>query len=61
MILPQMPVNRYLLLENDILIKYNKSYELIKEQFNDEKMEKVYQKIISSINLIKDNIRKKIY
>ena len=46
---------------NDTLIKYNKSYELIKEHFNDEKMEKVYQKIISSINLLKDKVREKKY
>ena len=36
---------------NEILIKYNKSYELIKEKFKDEKLEKVYKKIISEINL----------
>ena len=45
---------------NEILIKYNKSYELIKEKFKEEKLEKVYQKIISEINLVKESLQKEV-
>ena len=43
-----------------ILIKYNKSYELIKEKFKEEKLEKVYKKIISEINLVKESLQKEV-
>ena len=45
---------------NEILIKYNKSYELIKEKFKEEKLEKVYQKIISEINNVKESLQKEV-
>ena len=45
---------------NEILIKYNKSYELIKEKFKEEKLEKVYQKIISEINHVKESLQKEV-
>ena len=45
---------------NEILIKYNKSYELIKEKFKEEKLEKVYQKIISEIINVKESLQKEV-
>ena len=44
---------------NTALKKYNNSLELIKNNFNDEKLIEVYQKIIELINIIKDKINNK--